>query len=86
MTPEMSLTEHTALHLRQVFFGGNWTAANYRDVLSDISWEHAKAETVGVNSIATLFHHSTYYITVQLKVMAGGALEGKDEDSFYYTP
>ena len=78
----MNVSQQIAKHLRDVHFGGNWTAVNLNDTLKDINWQQAITKVHGLNTIATLVFHSNYYIGVALKVLQGGALEGKDEESF----
>lgn len=71
-----------AKHLREVFFGGNWTWSNLKEQLSDVSWEEALEQRYGLNNIATLTYHIGYFVDVQVKVLKGGPLVGKDSESF----
>jgi uncharacterized damage-inducible protein DinB len=71
-----------AKHLREIHIGGNWTTTNLKDTLADVSWEEAQKSISGLNSIAVLTFHMTYYVEVLLKVLQGGPLEAKDEYSF----
>ena len=82
----MNLSQQVAKHLRDVHLGGNWTAVNFKDTLKDVSWQQAITKVHHLNTIATLVYHSTYYIGIALKVLRGGPLEGKDEDSFKLPP
>lgn len=75
-----------AKHLREVYFGGNWTCSNVQDQLTGLSWQEVTRQVFGLNSIATLANHIGYYIGIQIKVLEGGPLEGKDEYSFQYPP
>lgn len=79
---ETILTKQLAKHFREVYYGGNWTWVNLRDTLKDISWEEAVARVHEGNTIAVLVYHISYYVSVQLKVLKGGPLEGTDKDSF----
>lgn len=80
------LTQQLAKHFREVYYGGNWTWVNLRDTLKDVSWEQAVAKVHDGNTIAVLVYHISYYVTVQLKVLNGGSLEGTDKDSFNCPP
>jgi uncharacterized damage-inducible protein DinB len=71
-----------AKHLREIHTGGNWTTTNLKDTLADVTWEEAKKSISGLNSIAVLTYHMTYYVGVLLKVLEGGPLDAKDEYSF----
>ncbi len=83
---ENSITKQIAKHLRDVHFGGNWTWSNYKEQLSDVNYKQATEKREGINSIATLTYHATYYVQVQLKVLQGGTLDAKDELSFVHPP
>lgn len=78
----MNLNKQIAKHFREIYFGGNWTCSNVKEVLSDISWQQAVTKIYNLNTIATLSFHIYYYIGVIAKVLDGGPLEGKDELSF----
>ncbi|MES2555583.1 MAG: DinB family protein [Bacteroidota bacterium] len=71
-----------AKHLRDIHTGGNWTTTNLKDTLTDVTWEEAGKSLFGLNSIAVLTYHVTYYVDVLLKVLEGGPLDSKDEYSF----
>lgn len=36
-----SISTQIALHLQQVYFGGNWATSNFKDQLADVSWQEA---------------------------------------------
>lgn len=71
-----------AHNLRTTFTGGNWTAVDFNNVLSDISWREAILEVPTCNSIAKLVTHLGYYFGPISSVLAGGPLIAKDADSF----
>ena len=71
-----------AKHLREIHTGGHWTTTNLKDTLADVTWEEAPKSISGLNSIAVLTYHMTYYVGVLLKVLEGGPLDAKDEYSF----
>lgn len=78
----MSISKQLAQHLRDVHFGKNWSWSNLKDALEGLSWQQAQVSVQGLNSIALLTVHITYYVKVICKVLEGGPLEGNDKDSF----
>ncbi|MEZ5017074.1 MAG: DinB family protein [Flavipsychrobacter sp.] len=82
----MSLNQQVAKHFREVYFGGNWTTVNVKDTLKGVTYEQATTQVESFNTIATLAYHIHYYVRVALKVLKGGALEGKDALSFDHPP
>lgn len=75
-----------ASHVRQVFFGGNWTSSNLKDMLAGISWDQATAKTAHPNSIAALVFHINYFIIAASKVLEGLPLDAHDRYSFDVPP
>lgn len=82
----MDVSKQIAKHLREVFFGGNWTWSNVKDNLDGISWQQAITKVNNFNTIAVLTYHIGYYVTAQLHVLQGGVLNAKDETSFAHPP
>jgi hypothetical protein len=78
--------QQIAKHLRQVHFGGNWTEANLRDKLADVSWQQATARVGSFHTIATLVYHINFFVDATLKVLQGGPLDAKDKHSFDLPP
>ncbi len=78
----MNLSKQTAKHLRDVYFGDNWTGVNLKDTLHDISFQQAVAKIFSFNTIAILVFHINYYVTAQIKVLQGGSLDAHDSLSF----
>jgi uncharacterized damage-inducible protein DinB len=78
----MNLSQETAKHLRQVYFGGNWTSVHLKDQLSDVSLEEAMTQVGSLNTIAKLAYHIQYYVKAILQVMQGGPLDAHDKYSF----
>lgn len=79
----MQLSTTLANQLRQVFFGGNWTASNVQAVLQDVTLAQATATVFFTsNTIHILLFHSYYYIRETAKVLEGGKLEAHDKYSF----
>ena len=72
----MNITAQMAKHLRDVHFGGNWTAVNLRDSLAEVTWQQATTQVHGFNTIATLVYHTHYFVNVVIPVLQGGPLIG----------
>ena len=82
----MSLTQQIAKQMRDVYSGGNWTACNLKDKLSDVNWRQATAQVGSFHSIATLVYHMNYFVEALLQVLQGGPLDAKDKFSFDLPP
>jgi hypothetical protein len=82
----MNLSKQIAKHLREVYFGGNWTSSNLKDNLADVTWQQAATQVYSFNTIASPVYHMNYYVSVVLKVLQGEQLEAKDKYSFDYLP
>lgn len=68
---------------REVILNGTWvTGTNYKDQLSNVSWEQAAQKIDSLNTIAALTSHIHYYIFGILNVLKGGTLNIKDKFSF----
>lgn len=80
----MKLTQQLAKQLKELYFGTSWAASDYQSQLKDIDLEQAKQSINGLNSIATLLYHTTYYIDAQLSVLRGEKLTASDKESFNY--
>jgi len=78
----LDLNKQLAKHLREVFFGGNWTGVDLKKTISDINWQTAIKKTDQLNTIAVLTFHIGYYIKAVLKVFQGGPLDAHDKYSF----
>jgi len=78
----MNSSQQLAKHLREVYFGGNWTWANVKDTLKDVSLETATTKVHSFNTIAVLTYHIHYYVISITNVIEGNPLTSKDEDSF----
>ncbi|HOY07931.1 MAG TPA: DUF1572 domain-containing protein [Saprospiraceae bacterium] len=82
----MNLSAHIAKQLRDVHFGGNWTASSLKEHLTDITWQQAVTRVESFNTIAILVFHTNYYVEAVLKVLRGGPLDAKDKFSFDHPP
>lgn len=80
----MTIPQQIAKHLRDVYFGGNWTSVSFKNTLEDVTWQQATTQVYSFNTIATLVYHTNYYIQVQSKVLQGQPLIGKDAESFIH--
>jgi len=78
----MLLSKHLAKHFNDVYFGGNWTSVNFKDVLADVRWQQAITPVAHLNTIADLTFHTNYYVQPVLRVLQGGDLIASDELSF----
>lgn len=82
----MTLTAQIAKYFREVHFGGNWTSVNLKETLADVTWQQATTKVHSFNTIAALVFHINYYVSVTLKVLQGGVLDGHDKYSFDLQP
>src|SRR5215813_12019894 len=78
----MHLTAQIAKHLRDVHFGGNWTASNLKQHLSGVTSEQATTKIPSFNTIVALVYHVNYYVSAIIKVLQGGPLDAHDKYSF----
>ncbi|MCJ8209248.1 DUF1572 domain-containing protein [Mucilaginibacter sp. RS28] len=82
----MDTSAQLAKHLKEVYFGGNWTASNLTAQLADVSWQEAIAKVGTLNTIAALSYHIGYYVTAISSVLKGQPLTAKDKFSFDHPP
>src|SRR4051812_34810198 len=78
----MNLAAHLAKHLKDVYFGGNWTTSNMKDVLADVTRQQAVTQVYSFNTIATLVFHMNYFVAAVLKVLRGNPLNEHKKYSF----
>src|SRR5690349_951661 len=78
----MNTSKQIARHLRDVYFGGNWTSVNYQQTLADVTWEQAISKVHSFNTIAVLVFHTNYYISAVTRVLQGHPLDASDKFSF----
>lgn len=79
----MSSVSQLAKRFREVLLDGFWIAnTNFKDQLSEVTWEQAVTKVDTLNTIAMLTFHIDYYIAGIINVFEGGALEIKDKFSF----
>src|SRR5690606_16702778 len=82
----MQYTVQLANHLRQVFFGGNWTWVNFSDTIQDVSAKEAEHKYEGFNTIAALTYHMHYYVLAITRVLEGKPIDAHDQYSFDVKP
>ncbi|BAP29384.1 uncharacterized protein CHSO_0347 [Chryseobacterium sp. StRB126] len=83
----MSSVSQLAKRFREVLLEGLWIAnTNFKDQLSDVTWEQAITRVGSLNTIALLTFHIDYYIAGIIPVFEGGTLEIKDKYSFDLAP
>jgi hypothetical protein len=82
----MNSIKQISKHFREVYFGGNWTSANLKDILTGVTWQQATTSVHSLNSIATLVFHINYYVNPVLKVLHGEELNASDKFSFDLQP
>lgn len=82
----MTSVQQIAKHFKDVYFGGNWTSVNLREILSDIDWHQATKKVHNLNTIATLVFHINYYVNPVFKVLQAQALNASDKYSFDAPP
>lgn len=78
----MTSVQQIARHFREVYFGGNWTAVNLKDVLGEVTWQQAITQVDHLNSIAALVFHIHYYLSPALNALHGKPLNAHDQLSF----
>lgn len=82
----MKVSAQLARHLREFYFGNNWTWSALKEQVSDISWQEATQQVADCNTIATLIFHILFYQNVVARRIAGEHLEVDHEDSFRHPP
>ncbi len=79
----MENSNQIAKRFREVLLNGKWVAnTNYREQLSNVTWEQATNKIGSLNTIAALTFHVNYYISGVLSFFEKGTLEIKDKYSF----
>ena len=82
----MKLSEQIATQFRSLYFGGNWTAVNVKETVTDLNWQEANKKIHKLNTITALVYHTNYYVSAVLKVLEGEALHASDRYSFDHPP
>lgn len=83
----MKRTKIIADRFREVILNGTWIAnTNFKDQISDLSWQQATTKIGSLNTIAALTFHINYYLAGVLNVLEGGPLDIRDKYSFDLPP
>ncbi|HUM46084.1 MAG TPA: DUF1572 family protein [Chitinophagales bacterium] len=83
----MEDTYQIAKRFREVILNGTWVAnTNYKDQLTNCTWDVATTKLKSLNTIAVLAQHIHYYINGLNNVFNGGSLDIKDKYSFDFPP
>ena len=83
----MENSNQIADRYKDVTLEGKWIAnTNYKDLMSDLTWEQATTKIGSLNTIALLAFHINYYTKGILSVFNGGPLEIRDKYSFDAPP
>jgi len=82
----MNLSGQIAKHVREVYFGGNWTSVNLKDSLAGLTWQQATTQVNSFNTIAALVYHINYFVSAVLMVLQGNPLDAHDKYSFDSPP
>jgi hypothetical protein len=69
-------------HLKELYFGNNWTGASFPTVTEGIDWNLAVKQRDGFNSIATLIHHMNFYVIAAIDAINGATSILPDKASF----
>jgi len=78
----MNQSKHLANNLHQVYFGGNWTASNFKATLENVSLEMATKKIGDLNTILVLTFHIHYYLKGTMDALKTGDLTIRDKFSF----
>jgi hypothetical protein len=78
----MNVTGQIAKLFKNVYEGGNWTSVNFKETLTDVTWQQATKKIYSFNTIAALVYHTNYYVAAVSKVLQGGPLDASDKYSF----
>jgi hypothetical protein len=80
----MNTTKLLAKHFKEVYFGGNWTCSNLKELLQDLSIEEVNYQIKDTNSILCLSYHIHYFVQVQTKFLQGLEFTASDKLSFIH--
>ncbi|OUR90858.1 DUF1572 domain-containing protein [Flavobacteriales bacterium 34_180_T64] len=79
----MENSNQLANRFKDVLLDGKWIAnTNFKDLLSNTTYEQATTKVGALNTIAALAFHINYYIAGILNVFEGGNLDIRDKYSF----
>jgi hypothetical protein len=82
----MNPSHQLADHIRQAYFGGNWTASCLKKHLDGTMLQEVTDKVDSLNSIAALAYHIDYYLQAIMRVINGKPLDAHDKFSFDHPP
>ena len=82
----MNLPTQIAKHIKDVYFGGNWTSVNLKETLADVTWQQATTQVHNFNTISMLVYHINYFVDAVVTVLQGEQLTAHDKYSFDLSP
>ncbi len=83
----MTRNKLIAERLREVYLNGRWIAnTNFKEQITNISWNVAIRKVENLNTIAELTFHINYYLGGLLVAFDTGRLEISDRSSFAMNP
>ena len=82
----MNLPTQIAKHIKDVYFGGNWTSGNLKETLADVTWQQATTQVHNFNTISMLVYHINYFVDAVVTVLQGEQLTAHDKYSFDLSP
>ena len=82
----MNLPTQIAKHIKDVYFGGNWTSVNLKETLADVTWQQATIQVHNFNTISMLVYHINYFVDAVVTVLQGEQLTAHDKYSFDLSP
>lgn len=82
----MNLAQHSALHIRGMFFAGNWTGISIQESVSGLTWQQATTKIDSFNTIAGIAFHIHYYVVAIINELEGNPINAKDAYSFDHPP
>ena len=81
----MNSAQLLANRLKEVLTEGKWViGTNFKAQIEDLDWKEATQKMNGLNTIADLTFHTSYYIAGVANVLERGNLEIRDKYSFEY--
>ena len=78
----MELTMQIAKHIRETWFGGNWTGVTLKETLANVTWQQATTQVYSLHTIAKLVYHINYFVSAVMPVLEGDILNAHDKFSF----
>lgn len=82
----MNSPAQLAKHVKEVYFGGNWTWVNLKDTLADVTWQQATTKMHSFNTIGVLVYHINYYVGAITDVLQEKPLTAHDRYAFDMPP